>query len=127
MRIDGKKIKATTVKVTLEPGQAAMPHRHPGPMFGYVLEGEYEWTFDDQVAKTLKVGDTFYEPTSCLHWVSKNAGKSEARASACRVAGPAGYQGAVHPREAREEGVMESDLLRRRVTSPTRSPSRSGG
>ena len=38
-RIDGKKSKATTVEVTLGPGEASAPHRHPGPAFGYVLEG----------------------------------------------------------------------------------------
>jgi quercetin dioxygenase-like cupin family protein len=46
-QVDGKKIKATTVEVTLEPGQAGTPHRHPGPVFGYILEGEYEWAIDD--------------------------------------------------------------------------------
>jgi quercetin dioxygenase-like cupin family protein len=71
-KIDGKKAKATTVEVTLEPGQASAPHRHPGPVFGYVLEGEYEWAIDDKPAKTLRAGDTFYEPTGCLHRVSKN-------------------------------------------------------
>jgi quercetin dioxygenase-like cupin family protein len=71
-KIDGKKAKATTVEVTLEPGQTSAPHRHPGPVFGYVLEGQYEWAIDDHPAKTLKVGDTFYEPTGCLHRVSKN-------------------------------------------------------
>jgi quercetin dioxygenase-like cupin family protein len=71
-KVDGKKSKATTVEVTLEPGQASAPHRHPGPVFGYILEGEYEWAIDDQPAKMLKVGDTFYEPTGCLHRVSKN-------------------------------------------------------
>ena len=71
-KIDGKKAKATTVEVTLEPGKSSAPHRHPGPVFGYVLEGEYEWAIDDNPAKILKVGDTFYEPTGCLHRVSKN-------------------------------------------------------
>ena len=71
-KIDGKKAKATTVEVTLEPGQASAPHRHPGPVFGYVIEGQYEWAIDDQPVKTLKAGDTFYEPTGCLHRVSKN-------------------------------------------------------
>ena len=42
-KVDGKKSKAATVEVTLEPGQAGTPHRHLGPVFGYVLEGEYEW------------------------------------------------------------------------------------
>src|SRR4051812_34120351 len=36
--VNGKKAKAVTVEVTLEPGDASMPHRHPGPVFGYVLE-----------------------------------------------------------------------------------------
>ena len=74
-KLDGKKAKATTVEVTLAPGQVEAAHRHPGPAFGYVLEGEYEWGIDDNPAKVLKVGDTFYEPTGCLHRVSKNPSK----------------------------------------------------
>ena len=74
-KIDGKKAMATTVEVTLGPGEASAPHRHPGPAFGYVLEGEYEWAIDDNPAKILKVGDTFYEPTGCLHRVSRNPSK----------------------------------------------------
>ena len=74
-KIDGKKTKATTVEVTLGPGESDAPHRHPGPGFGYVLEGEYEWAIDDNPARTLKAGDTFYEPTGCLHRVSRNPSK----------------------------------------------------
>ena len=33
-KLDGKDAKATAVEVTLEPGQAGEPHRHPGPAFG---------------------------------------------------------------------------------------------
>jgi quercetin dioxygenase-like cupin family protein len=71
-KIDGKDSKATTVEVTLEPGQSSPPHRHPGPVFGYVLEGAYEWAVNDQPARRLKAGDTFYEPTMSLHRVSRN-------------------------------------------------------
>jgi quercetin dioxygenase-like cupin family protein len=74
-KLDGKKATATTVEVFLEPGESRAPHRHPGPVFGYVIEGEYEWAIDDNPAKTLKAGDTFYEPTGCLHRVSKNPAK----------------------------------------------------
>ena len=75
-KIDGKNTKATTVEVTLGPGESDAPHRHPGPGFGYVLEGEYEWAIDNNPAKILKVGDTFYEPTRCLHRVSRNPSKN---------------------------------------------------
>ncbi len=71
-KVDGKEAKASVVEVTLEPGQAGVSHRHPGPVFGYVLEGDYELGVDDQPAKVLKVGETFYEPTGCLHRVSRN-------------------------------------------------------
>ncbi|CAN5211089.1 hypothetical protein BH10PLA2_BH10PLA2_35000 [soil metagenome] len=71
-KLDGKEAKVTFVEVTFGPGVSGSPHRHPGPVFGYVLEGEYEHAIDDQPAKTLKTGETFYEPTGCLHRVSKN-------------------------------------------------------
>jgi quercetin dioxygenase-like cupin family protein len=96
-KLDGKEAKATAVAVTLEPGQASVPHRHPGPTFGYVLEGEYEWAIDDQLAKTLKVGETFYEPTGCLHRVSKNPGKVKTRVVAW----------VLHPRDAKEIVIPE--------------------
>jgi quercetin dioxygenase-like cupin family protein len=75
-KVDGKKAKATTVEVTLAPGQVEAAHRHPGPAFGYVLEGEYEWAIDDNKPKILKAGDTFYEPTGCLHGVGRNPSKT---------------------------------------------------
>ncbi len=71
-KLDGKEAKATVVEVTLEAGQAGDPHRHPGPGYGYVLEGEYELGIDDQPSKELKQGETFYEPAGCLHRVSTN-------------------------------------------------------
>ena len=91
-KLDGKETNATAVEVTLEPGQAGAPHRHPGPAFGYVLEGEYEWAIDDHPAKVLKTGETFYEPGGCLHRVSRNPGKVKARVLAW----------VLHPRDAKD-------------------------
>src|SRR6516225_4728506 len=71
-KVDGKETRVSVVEVTLEPGQAGESHRHAGPVIGYVLEGEYELGIDDQPSKVLKAGETFYEPTGCLHRVSKN-------------------------------------------------------
>jgi quercetin dioxygenase-like cupin family protein len=92
-KIDGKEARATTVELTLEPGQSIAAHRHPGPVFGYVIEGVFEWAIDDQPAKVLKAGETFYEPTGCLHRVSKNPpGNGKARVLAV----------VLHPRDAKE-------------------------
>lgn len=97
-RLDGREAKATAVEVTLEPGQAGDSNRHPGPAFGYVLEGEYEWAIDNQPAKVLKVGETFFEPGGCLHRVSKNpAAKGKTRILAW----------VLHPRDAKSLVIPE--------------------
>ena len=97
-KLDGKDAKATAVQVTLDPGQAGDPHRHPGPVFGYVIEGEYEWAIDEQPAKVLKAGETFYEPGGCLHRVSKNpAAKGKTRVLAW----------VLHPRDAKSLVIPE--------------------
>lgn len=70
--LNGKEARVTVVEVAYEPGEASVPHRHAGPIFGYVLEGEYELGLNEQSTKILKTGDTFYEPTGILHRVSRN-------------------------------------------------------
>jgi quercetin dioxygenase-like cupin family protein len=56
-----------------DPGNASMPHRHPGHhTFGYVLEGTYEVKIDDGPIHQLKAGESFYEPPGALHAVSRN-------------------------------------------------------
>ena len=97
-KVDGKEAKVTVVEVTLEPGQESVPHRHPGPVFGYVLEGEFEHAINDEPAKVLKAGETFYEPGGCLHRVSRNPGKVKARVLATIV----------HPRDAKQISTPET-------------------
>lgn len=97
-KLDGKEAKATFLEVTLEPGQADVPHRHAGPAFGYVIEGQFEWAIDDQPTKVLEAGDTFYEPAGCLHRVAKNpAAKGKTRVLAVIL----------HPRDARQVTIPE--------------------
>ena len=79
-KLDGEAASATVLEVTFEPGQEDVPHRHAGPVFGYVLEGEYEHALDDEPVKKYKAGDTFYEPSGCLHRLARNpSNKSRTR------------------------------------------------
>jgi len=97
-KLDGKDSTVTVVEVTIPPGEAGVPHRHPGPGFVYVMEGEYELGIDDQPTKKFKAGETFYEPTGCLHRVSKNpSDKTRTRLIAF----------VLHPRDAKEIAVPE--------------------
>ncbi len=96
--VNGKKARATTFEVTFAPGVASTPHRHPGPIFGYVLEGELEYAIGDEKVRALKAGDTFYEPAMALHAVSRNpSDKGKTRVLAVLV----------HPRDAKELVIPE--------------------
>jgi len=98
-KLDGKEAKVSFVEVTYEDGQAGKPHRHPGPVFGYVLEGEFEWAINDQPAKVLKTGETFYEPTGCLHRVSRSPAGAKGKTRVLAVL--------LHPRDVKQLSIPE--------------------
>ena len=55
--------EARTIRVTLAPGDpGAPPHRHPGPVFGYVTQGEILFELEGQAPRVLKAGDALFEP-----------------------------------------------------------------
>ena len=79
-KLDGKEATATMEVVTIRPGQTDSAHRHIGPVFGYVLEGEYHHALDDEPIKNFKAGETFYEPSGSVHRVAQNpSGKTQTR------------------------------------------------
>ena len=92
-KLDGKDATVTMVEVTFGPSQAGTSHRHPGPAFVYVIEGTYELGIDDQPTKIYKAGETFHEPSGCLHRVSRNP-SSDGRTKLIAVV--------LHPRTAKE-------------------------
>jgi quercetin dioxygenase-like cupin family protein len=99
-KLDGKDARATVVKVTFQPGQKDSSHRHAGPVFGYVLEGEYEHAIDDEPVKIYKAGETFYEPSGCVHRVAQNpSGKTRTRLLAVIL----------HPRDAKEVTLPQNE------------------
>ena len=97
-KLDGKEARVSFVEVTIGPGEGGAAHRHPGPGFVYVLEGEYELGINDEPTKRFKAGETFYEPTGHLHRVSRNPSeKGKTRLIAV----------VVHPRDAKEIAIPE--------------------
>ena len=49
-------------RVEFAPGQLAGPHRHPGPVTGYVESGLIAFERDGHPASELGPGDVFFEP-----------------------------------------------------------------
>jgi quercetin dioxygenase-like cupin family protein len=99
-KLGGLESSATVLEVTFAPGQADTPHRHAGPVFGYILEGEYEHAINDEPVTTYKAGDTFYEPSGCVHRVARNPGET-AKTRLLAVI--------LHPRDAKEITVREKE------------------
>ncbi|HEU4753473.1 MAG TPA: cupin domain-containing protein, partial [Armatimonadota bacterium] len=69
--VAGKEVSVVTV--TYPPGASSRPHRHPGSVIGYVLEGELVMQMKGEPAVTYRAGDVFYEKPGQVHAVSRNA------------------------------------------------------
>ena len=108
-KLDGKDARVTVQEVAIEPGGRVAPHRHAGPVFGYVLEGEYEHALDDDPVTTYKAGDTFYEPSGCVHRVTRNpSARQKTRLLAVIL----------HPRDAEKVTVPEEAAKKTDRTPP---------
>lgn len=56
------------VLVALNPGPAnGRDHRHPGPVLGYVLDGQVRFGVNHEPAQVVPAGATFFEDTGALH------------------------------------------------------------
>jgi quercetin dioxygenase-like cupin family protein len=54
---------AMTITIEYPPGEPGTPpHRHAGPAFGYVLEGEMLFKLEGEAPRVIKAGETFWEP-----------------------------------------------------------------
>ncbi len=83
LETDGKHV--TAVVVTVEPGAHFDPHRHPGTVLVYVLEGEIESALDEEDPITFTAGQAWSEPVGVLHRVTKNSSDERARLLAVLV------------------------------------------
>ncbi|MFD0021571.1 cupin domain-containing protein [Streptomyces sp. NPDC058382] len=63
-----------TVSITLEPGSAGSPpHRHSGPVFGYLVEGELIFELEGEPERVIRAGEAFWEPGGdVIHYRAAN-------------------------------------------------------
>jgi quercetin dioxygenase-like cupin family protein len=63
------------VELHIPPGRPASgpAHRHPGPVLGYVVEGQLRFAINHEAEKVLPVGGTFFEPSGAVHSTSGSA------------------------------------------------------
>ncbi|MDQ0785185.1 cupin domain-containing protein [Streptomyces sp. B3I8] len=63
-----------TVSIALEPGSAGSPpHRHSGPVFGYLVEGELVFELEGEPERVIRAGEAFWEPGGdVIHYQAAN-------------------------------------------------------
>lgn len=76
------------VEVNVPPGGSSPPHRHSGPVFGYVLEGSIVFCLDDGPERTYHAGDVFHEEFGQLHAVSRNPSRKKRARLLAVIIGP---------------------------------------
>ncbi len=65
--VPGKEIIVGSL--VLPPGAAVGYHVHPGDEAGYIIKGSVIWKVRGQPDKTLKAGDSFFNPRGSVHSV----------------------------------------------------------
>jgi len=69
--VEGKEVRVLTVEYP--PGGRSAPHRHPGAIFAYVLDGSVLCQVQGQPLRTYRQGEVWYESPQQVHQVSGNA------------------------------------------------------
>ncbi|MVZ99138.1 cupin domain-containing protein [Actinomadura sp. LD22] len=66
--------EAMTATVELPPGDPGTPpHRHSGPVFGYLLEGEMIFELEGGPERVARAGEAFWEPGGdAIHYQAAN-------------------------------------------------------
>jgi quercetin dioxygenase-like cupin family protein len=115
-KLDGKDVQMTVLDLESGPGAASPPHRHPGQVFVYVLEGELESQVDGRPLKTYRKGEMFYEPPGGVHRVSRNPSKTRPNRFLAFMIVPKGEKKLVLPlddKSAPPAAAQEEDELAR--------------
>jgi len=63
-----------TATIELPPDDSGTPpHRHSGPVFGYMLEGEMIFELEGEPERVVKAGEAFWEPGGdVIHYQAAN-------------------------------------------------------
>lgn len=65
--------EAVLVELNFQPGVSAPEHRHPGPIIGYVVDGQMRTAINHQPEQIVPAGGTFFEPHGALHTAFSSA------------------------------------------------------
>jgi quercetin dioxygenase-like cupin family protein len=71
-RLEG--FEVVLVQLNSPPGISSGPgHRHPGPVLGYVVEGQARFGINNDPPQVVPAGGTFFEPSGAVHTAGGSA------------------------------------------------------
>jgi len=73
--VRGKEV--IVISIEYAPGSGSTRHRHPGPVFAYVVRGAVVSQLGGDAPVTYGEGEMWYEPPGALHSVSRNASETD--------------------------------------------------
>ena len=67
--------EAVLLQLNVPPGPSSSGpgHRHPGPVLGYVVEGQMRFAINHEPEQVVPVGGTFFEPSGAVHTTAGSA------------------------------------------------------
>jgi quercetin dioxygenase-like cupin family protein len=63
---------AVLIEANFQPG-TGRPHRHPGIVLGYVVDGQVRFAVNNEQERVVAAGSTFFEPFGAVHTTSGSA------------------------------------------------------
>mgnify|MGYP000948429348 FL=1 len=83
----GAPAEVTAQVVVIQPGEATVWHKHPVPLYAYMLEGELTVDYGPHGPRTYRAGDNFMEAMDVWHQ-GRNTGATPVRILAVSMGAP---------------------------------------
>jgi quercetin dioxygenase-like cupin family protein len=71
--LEGYEVVLVQLNIPPGPGTTGPGHRHPGPVLGYIAEGQMRFAINHEKEQILPVGSTFFEPSGAVHTTNGSA------------------------------------------------------
>jgi len=71
--LDGFEVVLVELDIPPGPVRTGPGHRHPGPVLGYIVEGQMRFAINHEPEQILVTGATFFEPFGAVHTTNGSA------------------------------------------------------
>jgi quercetin dioxygenase-like cupin family protein len=74
--VPGMRLRVVRLAIPPATGKSS-PHRHPGSVYVYIVQGAARLGLEGQPVQTVHAGESFFEPKGALHTVAESVSPTE--------------------------------------------------